>query len=119
LMARPEPPRWRDGLGAGILLGALVLSVPIFVSSVALIAATTAWSHRRAALQSVAPMTAAAALIIGAGSARNAAALGTPVFVSTNSGITLLLGNSEDTRPDSGVNVDIRRYVERDPEVGE
>jgi hypothetical protein len=63
----------------------------------------------------VAPGVAALAMVIllvGGWQLRNYRAFDHFVFVSTNSGINLLLGNSENTTADSGTNADVRHYRE-------
>jgi hypothetical protein len=60
-----------------------------------------------------------ACLVLGAWAVRNDAAVGAPVFVSSNSGFNLLLGNSENTTPNAGVNVDVRRYLREAGPLGE
>lgn len=45
--------------------------------------------------------------------ARNHRVTGEWIFISANSGVNLLLGNSEHTRPNAGVNVDISAYREQ------
>jgi hypothetical protein len=110
LVARREPPRAAHGAAAGALLGALILSVPIFAASAAMLAACVAWSHRRRAARCLLPMIAATVVLVGAWSLRNRAAVGAPVFVAANGGLNLLLGNNENARPDAGVDVDIERY---------
>ena len=51
-------------------------------------------------------------LVIGPWTIRNAIAFRKLIPVSTNSGENLLLGNSENTEPNSGVNADISHYLE-------
>lgn len=53
-----------------------------------------------------------AALVVVPWTTRNACVLGGFTPVSTNSGINLLLGNSENAGSNTGVNVDISRYLE-------
>ena len=52
------------------------------------------------------------ALIVGGWSVRSSLAMGQLVLVSTNFGINFLLGNSSNTNPDAGTNVDISSYTE-------
>jgi len=52
-------------------------------------------------------------------SIRNYSVTGRLVFVSSNSGLNLLLGNSENTTPNSGVNVDISKYTAQTTSVDE
>lgn len=92
----------------GLLLGWLILAVPTFAF---LLGVFPLWFvfHR---VRPAGPLLAlaAAVLLVGVWTARNYTAFGRLVFVSSNSGENLLLGNSEDTRPNAGTNVDISRY---------
>jgi len=105
----PSPAR---GALAGLVAGALTLTVPTLVF---LVPVAVAWLTaragvgRRLAVGALCLLVAAAA--IGAWSVRNVQAVGAPVFVSTNSGYNLLLGNAERTTPNAGVNADVRREI--------
>ena len=48
--------------------------------------------------------------VIGLWSIRNYYVFNSFVFVSTNGGFNLLLGNSKNTEPNLGVNTDISQY---------
>ncbi len=100
------------GAGAGLLAGGLALSVPTLVF---LIPVAVGWLALRAErgrrLVIAAACLAAGLAPIGAWAARNEAALGAPVPLSTNSGYNLLLGNADRTTPNAGVNADVRREI--------
>src|SRR5262249_30526755 len=104
--ARRDAGSW---LGAGACFGAAILAVPTFVFSFALLLAWGAVT-RAASWRALVYCAAAAALIVGAWSVRNHALFGSYVFVSTNGGLNLLLGNSKHTTPAAGTNVDISAY---------
>ena len=95
--------------GLGILSGAMVLTVPAFVFACGWIAA---WSaiRRRLGVGVLVAWGLGVAVLMAPWAVRNYGALGAFVPISTNSGINLLLGNSENTTPNAGVNVDIRHY---------
>lgn len=94
---------------AGMCGGILALTVPTLAASVPIVAGWLAWQHRppRAVL---AAMLALAVLIPGAWTVRNAVALDAFVPLSTNSGVNLLLGNSEHVTPGAGAAADITHY---------
>lgn len=98
---------------AGVLFGLLVLAIPAFLLVVPLILAGS-WitDRRRPALFAgrSAMLLLCAALVVAPWTLRNARVLGGFIPVSTNSGKNLLLGNSENTRPNSGVNVGLKHY---------
>jgi len=88
--------------GAGVLLGAALLThglaifaVPVFASDLALRASESARPHPRRA-STLAVFLAATSLLPAAVSLRNSIAAGSPVFVSHNAGINLYIGNRPD-----------------------
>lgn len=97
------------GLG-GLLLGYLCLTAPVslFLAPILCMWIWYAKPPRRAAC--IALFVAITFLIIGLWSARNYYVFRSFVLISTNSGINLLLGNSPNTTPNSGVNVDLSQY---------
>jgi 4-amino-4-deoxy-L-arabinose transferase-like glycosyltransferase len=118
LFIRPAAGRWVYVWG-GLLLGWLVLTVPTFILALVVFPAWL-WTRReRRSLHGVLLMLAAASLLVGIWTVRNYSAFGAFVFVSTNSGENLLLGNSEHTTPNAGTNVDITAYQARAEDLGE
>jgi len=107
---------WKATIAAGLMFGLLVLTIPSFLYWLPFIPAYLlvadrlggAPRFRRAAIFSV-----CAVLAIAPWTLRNFIQLGSWIPVSTNGGINLLLGNSPSTTPDSGVNVDITRYLQQ------
>jgi 4-amino-4-deoxy-L-arabinose transferase-like glycosyltransferase len=97
-------------MGGGICFGMLVLTVPTFAVSFGAMLVWLALSHRRVALRVSVIALAAALVLPAAWSARNAVQLGGFVPFSTNGGINLLLGNSEDAHPGGGRLADLSRY---------
>lgn len=98
-------------IGCGLLMGALVLCVPTMAIALATLAAWTLWRSRGRAWMRVGLLGAAALLVLAPWALRNQRVFHAWVAVSTNGGINLLLGNSEHTTPDAGVNVDIDAYL--------
>jgi hypothetical protein len=62
---------------------------------------------------------AGALLVLGLWTVRNYTSFGSFVFISSNSGENLLLGNSENTRPNAGTNIDISAYQAQTQEMNE
>jgi 4-amino-4-deoxy-L-arabinose transferase-like glycosyltransferase len=104
---------------SGLLFGASILMVPNQAFLVLVVVAWIAFirPHRRTAVLGV--FLAATAVLPAAWTARNLVRFEEVVFISTNGGLNLLLGNSEDAGANSGVNVDISRYEARGRRLGE
>ena len=111
LWAVTGPRSARRALLGGLLFGALILTVPTFAFSLGVVCVWLIATQRRAAIAPVVAVLVGAAVVVTPWTVRNAVVLGSPVFVATNSGVNLLLGNSEHARANSGTNVDISRYV--------
>lgn len=101
---------------AGLLLAALVLVAPSFLLIAPLLGLYVVFfgpfSLRRN-LVAAALFAATTAAALSPWTIRNYQAFGAFVPVATNGGVNLLLGNSENARPNSGVDVDIDRYYQR------
>lgn len=99
---------------AGILFGALVLTIPAFLLLSPIILAgmflTRLQEPPRLVVRSVLFLL-CAGFVIAPWTLRNARVFDRFIPISTNSGINLLLGNSENTGPNQGVNVDISHYI--------
>ncbi len=99
---------------AGVLFGFLVLTIPSFLLLLPLFPAwllivdrSSTPLFRRALI-----FLCCAVFVVAPWTFRNFIQFKSFVPVSTNTGINLLLGNSPNTKPDSGVNVDISGYLE-------
>jgi 4-amino-4-deoxy-L-arabinose transferase-like glycosyltransferase len=105
------------GIGAGLVAGLLILTVPTFgVTAVGLVLwlAWRQWSaQRKISWRGVAVLIVAMALLPGVWCVRNYTTLHAFVPVSTNDGVNLLLGNSPNATADSGTNTDISAYGAR------
>ncbi|MBP7275267.1 MAG: hypothetical protein KBA51_03600 [Kiritimatiellae bacterium] len=103
------------GIFAGILLGALILTIPSFMLVVPLILAGAACAgpvRWRILLRQLLWVLVCAAAVLAPWMYRNERIFRRFVPVSTNGGLNLLLGNSEHARPNSGVNVNISAHLE-------
>jgi 4-amino-4-deoxy-L-arabinose transferase-like glycosyltransferase len=109
----------RAYLLSGLTLGSLVLTVPTSVFVAGVLVAWFWFARPRLAFKRFLLTLAVAALVIGAWTVRNYVAFDAFVFVSSNSGINLLLGNSENTKPNAGVNVDISAHKEAAAQLDE
>jgi hypothetical protein len=98
LLAR-HPGTW-GLLGTGLLFGMLILTIPTFIFQLGLIAGWLLWA-RREPPQRVALMVAPALGLVGLWALRNYLALGSFVFVTTNAGLPLLVGNYPGALPDA------------------
>jgi 4-amino-4-deoxy-L-arabinose transferase-like glycosyltransferase len=95
-------------LGCGILFGLLIVTVPTFALVLML---GVVWLFVTSKRSNAAVLVLAAALLIPLGwTVRNAEAMGSFIPIATNNGLNLLLGNSENSGPRTGVNVDLSRY---------
>lgn len=102
----------------GPLFGWLILTIPLFITTVATLLIWLAWTRWLSTTRIVVAL-AVTLLIVGTWSLRNYAVSGNFTLVSTNSGINLLLGNSENTTANAGVNVDISRHSAVAERLGE
>lgn len=106
LLVRPQSGSLASGT-AGILFGWLILCVPIFIltSGVYFIWLVVFQGSKRGLIFLLTML-----LVVGAWTARNWVVMDSFIFVSTNSGENLLLGNSEKTTPNGGRTIDIGLY---------
>jgi 4-amino-4-deoxy-L-arabinose transferase-like glycosyltransferase len=95
---------------AGLFFGALLLFIPSFVFTLVITVLWALFMDRRVRPAGVLAMCLVPALMVGTWSIRNYYHFGEFVYGSANSGINLLLGNSENARPNSGTQVDIAKY---------
>jgi 4-amino-4-deoxy-L-arabinose transferase-like glycosyltransferase len=96
------------GICLGLLFGSLILTIPSFVALLAVFIAwrlvcTHAWPILLCVLFVV-------LLVNLPWAVRNHQLFQKPVFVTTVSGINLILGNSENTTANAGVNTDVSKY---------
>ncbi|MGB3411613.1 MAG: hypothetical protein WBA45_10470 [Microthrixaceae bacterium] len=97
---------------AGLCLSGLTLTVPNHGVTLVVAVIWLVASLKRSAMVAVGVMLVAFLVPIGAWTARNYSVFDRVVPVSTNGGINLLLGNSEHAGSNTGVNVDISRYID-------
>ncbi len=109
-------PIWR-GIILGTLLGLLVLTIPTLTFLILFICLWLIYKRRDYKVALICALV--AFTIIGLWVYRNYNAFDKFIFVSTNSGINLLRGNSEYATPNSGTNVDINRYIKQAPSGNE
>jgi hypothetical protein len=118
LVTRRERTWWSNIL-AGVALGYLVLTVPIFFFSIFVIGGWIWYFERLEGIKGFVISTLIAILIIGLWSFRNFSLFNTWFFVSTNSGENLLLGNSENTQPNIGQLANINKYRKESANMSE
>lgn len=120
LAAVPDkPPSILRSACAGLVFGLLILCVPTFAFTFGLVGAWLVLTHRRRAIRSCVVGLAVASFVVGVWQVRNYRTFREPVFVATNSGINLLLGNSENATADSGVNADVSKYLAASKDMSE
>jgi len=113
-----DPPSQGEAGLAGLVMGVLILTVPSFAFALLFLAAWLLARSRRFVNHAIL-LIFGCSLVLAPWLVRNYIRFGSFVFVSSNSGRNLLLGNSEDARPNSGTNVDITRYVAAAAGLGE
>lgn len=101
--------RTREFILAGLLMGALILTVPT-AAVVALIVVAWIVAVRHHALRIIAVFLLASTAVVAPWIVRNYVSFDAFVFVASNGGLNLLYGNSPNTTPNAGVNVDISQY---------
>ncbi len=97
-------------LCAGTVWALLILTIPTFLVLAGVLCLWLFWRRRdfrRVLIPFVAPLV----ILLGGWSLRNYIAFHTPVFIATNGGVNLLIGNSENATGDSTSSVDISRYT--------
>lgn len=99
----------------GLLFGALVLFVPAMVL---LLVVFLVWFGRNGGFRKAVIIGAVALVMVGSWTLRNYLVFKSFVFVDSNSGVVLLLGNSENATPNGGVNVDISKYTNEADRLG-
>lgn len=114
-----QEPATLDFCLSGLFFGYLVLTVPTFFFVLFVLAGWYLFYRRNRFFNGFILTIAIAALLIGAWTARNYAVFSTFVFVSTNSGENLLLGNCENTTPNAGRTADITKYMVAAASLGE
>ena len=111
LLFSGDSPGLRRCFFAGLFLGLTLLLVPTFGFALLFTAAFIALhTFQRKTLSKAVLILCGAGLIMAPWVARNALVFGRFIPISTNNGINLLLGNSENTTPNSGTTADISRY---------
>lgn len=103
---------WRAA-GVGVVSGLLILTVPTFAFLLLFVGGWEFCEKRWKCFKSMGVVALSAVLTLSPWLVRNRLVFDSTVFVSSNSGINLLLGNSENTTPNAGVNVDISAYRAR------
>lgn len=104
---------WGNFVLAGLVLGYLLLTVPTFVVIVPVFGVLYWLKRDGMAMKSFFLTLYLMVLVVGVWTVRNYVVFNDLFMVSTNSGENLLLGNSENTTPNSGSGVDISKYASR------
>lgn len=107
----PSPPLRVYAL-IGLVFAALIFTVPQFIFVLGFLILWDMVARPAKRLKRALAMTATCLLVLAPWMARNYAVFDSFVFISDNSGLMLILGNSENTTPNAGPNADISRYRE-------
>ena len=94
----------------GLISGLLILTAPIFIFSLLIIYIAAYRYMRRNKVKVLLIIIITAASIVGLWSLRNYYVFNSFVFVSTNGGFNLILGNSKNSEPNLGLNTNISQY---------
>ena len=115
----------RNDIIVGLLFGALILFVPAlvllmvpFLGWVAVVRRKTRLPRHKTPRNDIVIIGMVALAMVGCWTLRNYLVFRQFVFINSNSGVVLLLGNSENTTPNAGVNVDISRYAKEADRLG-
>jgi hypothetical protein len=119
LLSKREKTSTKDALLGGLVFGALILTVSIFVFSLFVVVLWIVFSKRKAGVMVALKVLLAALLIVAIWSGRNLAVFHSFVFVSSNVGVNLFLGNSENTTPNAGSGVDLSKYTSKTDKMSE
>lgn len=95
---------------AGIVWALLILAIPTFLIPGAILSVWLLW-RRKDFRRKLLPFAAPVVILLSAWSLRNYYAMHSFVFVATNGGINLLLGNSEHITATSGSSANVAKYT--------
>jgi len=95
---------------SGLLTGYLVLTIPSFIFPFLVIAFWIWFSKNPGRIRTITTFVITALSVVSLWSLRNYMVFKSFVFVSSNSGLNLLLGNSENATPSTGPYADITKY---------
>jgi len=110
----------KSSILTGILFGYLILTIPYFIFSLVIIVLWILFSNSEGKVKTAVIVSIMAFLVISFWSVRNYAIFRSFVFVSTNSGKNLLIGNSENTNPNEGAYEEkISRYIPNSVDLNE
>jgi hypothetical protein len=118
-LAQTKVPTALDAICGGALLAFLLLTVPTFAASCGVLVLWMLWRFGRRAALPVALILLTTGLGLGAWTARNQTLFGSFVFVATNSGLNLYLGNNASATPSSGVKVALPDSLEGEVHLDE
>lgn len=104
---------------SGLMYGLLMLVTPLFVVSIPPFFLYPWILKKSCRWKTAFTFLVAAALPVCCWSLRNYEAFDRFIMISTNSGVNFLLGNSEHTTPNSGVNADITSYLDAAEQMNE
>jgi 4-amino-4-deoxy-L-arabinose transferase-like glycosyltransferase len=110
VLSRPKMNSLKPFFLIGLLFGYLILAIPIFILCLILVIAWILLFMKERKIKATLTIVLTSCLMLSIWSARNYIVFKEYIFISSNSGLNLLLGNSENTTPNAGTNVDISNY---------
>ncbi|GMR11737.1 MAG: hypothetical protein BMS9Abin28_2577 [Anaerolineae bacterium] len=104
-----DRPNWVRAILAGLILGYVVLMVPLFLFVLVVVPGYSLWK-KEPSIGIAMAVVVSSSLVFGLWSFRNYVVFDRFVFISSNSGYNLLLGNSAASTPSAGVTEELTRY---------
>jgi hypothetical protein len=119
VLLRRERPGAGRAFAGGAAFGLLVLTVPIFLPLLGLLLLWLVWPPGPRTLPSALIVLVTTGAVLAPWTIRNYSLFGRWGVVTTNMGLNLLIGNSENARPGLGTNIDLEHYHEAARGLGE
>lgn len=107
----------KSGPVLGGLLGLMILTIPTFAFLLPIVVYREYRTSKR--MKKAVTIVLCAAAVTSSWMFRNYTVFNEVIFISTNSGLNLLVGNSEHTTASSGTEVDLDRYISAAPKGNE
>ena len=104
---------------SGLFLGCLILTVPTFAFVLVVFTVWLLLVPPNRSSKGWVIVLIPVLLLLGGWTVRNYLVFDTFIFVSTNAGENLLIGNSENATPNAGWNLDLSRYTAEGTSLGE
>ncbi|MBE9562565.1 MAG: glycosyltransferase family 39 protein [Proteobacteria bacterium] len=97
----------------GINYAILILTIPVFLLLLPIIGIWAIYSNKDIKIKHIFALLISVSIVVGVWTVRNYLVFNSFILTSSNAGTVLLLGNSENTTPNSGTNADISKYQQQ------